>query len=198
MRWRLPAFPAPAARIRITGPDHIVLRPAVSASLSRYRGETCIVPLTLGAGTRLFEGVPQLKLEQVSSLAASPATRELLRGVLSWWTPVWCTEDATVDGRSSTVVDIERYVRCLPDVRRFQRQRSRVVLLSAPLDILLERASRRTNYAYGKTSEQRADIAGYVQTVEPLLRRGATLQLDGQRAISQLADAVERLVTGTC
>jgi riboflavin biosynthesis pyrimidine reductase len=30
-----------------------------------------IVPLTLGAGTRLFEGVPPLKLEQVKSRAAT-------------------------------------------------------------------------------------------------------------------------------
>jgi dihydrofolate reductase len=33
-----------------------------------------IVPLTLGAGTRLFEGVPPLKLEQVRSRAASLVT----------------------------------------------------------------------------------------------------------------------------
>jgi hypothetical protein len=32
------------------------------------------VPLTLGAGTRLFEGVPPLKLEQVKSRAASLVT----------------------------------------------------------------------------------------------------------------------------
>jgi dihydrofolate reductase len=30
-----------------------------------------IVPLTLGAGTRVFEGVPPLKLEQVAARAAS-------------------------------------------------------------------------------------------------------------------------------
>ncbi|MEI8406462.1 MULTISPECIES: dihydrofolate reductase family protein [unclassified Kribbella] len=33
-----------------------------------------VVPLTLGAGTRLFEGVPPLKLEQVRSRAASLVT----------------------------------------------------------------------------------------------------------------------------
>jgi dihydrofolate reductase len=38
-----------------------------------------IVPLTLGAGTRLFEGVPQLKLEQVSSRAASLVTHVTYR-----------------------------------------------------------------------------------------------------------------------
>jgi dihydrofolate reductase len=33
-----------------------------------------IVPLTLGAGTRVFEGVPPLKLEQVKSRAATSVT----------------------------------------------------------------------------------------------------------------------------
>jgi dihydrofolate reductase len=33
-----------------------------------------IVPITLGAGTRLFDGVPPLNLEQVQSRAASSVT----------------------------------------------------------------------------------------------------------------------------
>jgi hypothetical protein len=36
-----------------------------------------------------------------------------------------------------------------------------------------------------------------VETVEPLLRRGATLELDGQRPASELADAIEQLVGRT-
>jgi hypothetical protein len=79
---------------------------------------------------------------------------------------------------------------------RFYDRFEHVVLLSAPLDSLIERVSGRTNNPYGKTPEQRAEIAGYLQTVEPLIRRGATLQLDGRRPISELADAIERLVTG--
>ena len=38
-----------------------------------------IVPLTLGAGTRLFEGVPPLNLEQVASRAASLVTHVTYR-----------------------------------------------------------------------------------------------------------------------
>jgi hypothetical protein len=37
------------------------------------------VPITLGAGTRLFEGVPPLKLEQVKSRAASSVTHVTYR-----------------------------------------------------------------------------------------------------------------------
>jgi len=41
-----------------------------------------IVPLTLGVGTRLFEGVPPMKLEQVRSRGATSVTY-VTYGVLS-------------------------------------------------------------------------------------------------------------------
>jgi len=75
---------------------------------------------------------------------------------------------------------------------RFYGQFHHVVLLSAPLEVLLHRVSNRTN-PYGRTPEQRAEIAEYVRTVEPRLRLGATTELDGRRKISELADAVEKL-----
>ncbi|WP_123607444.1 AAA family ATPase [Micromonospora sp. Llam0] len=75
---------------------------------------------------------------------------------------------------------------------RFYDRFHHVVLLSAPLEVLLQRVTRRTN-PYGRTPEQQAEIAEYVRTVEPLLRRGATIELDGRRTISELADAVENL-----
>ena len=74
---------------------------------------------------------------------------------------------------------------------RFQH----IVLLSAPLDVLMQRLSDRTNNPYGKSSAERAEIGRYVETVEPLLRRGATVELDGRRPVAELADAVERLVS---
>lgn len=76
---------------------------------------------------------------------------------------------------------------------RFYDRFHHVVLLSAPLEVLLERVGRRAN-PYGRTPEQRAEIAGYVRTVEPLLRRGATVELDGRRPVAELADTVEGLV----
>ena len=80
---------------------------------------------------------------------------------------------------------------------RFYDRFEHVVLLSAPLHVLIERVSTRRNSPYGKSAEHRADIAGYLETVEPLLRRQATLELDGQRPTSELADAIEALGTRT-
>jgi shikimate kinase len=70
-----------------------------------------------------------------------------------------------------------------------------VVLLSAPLDILLQRLRNRTNNPYGKSASEAAEVARYVETVEPLLRHGATIELDGRRPLPEVADAIERLVS---
>ncbi|RZT20774.1 shikimate kinase [Kribbella sp. VKM Ac-2569] len=76
---------------------------------------------------------------------------------------------------------------------KFYDRFDHVVLLTAPLDILIERVRRRTNNPYGQTPEQQAEIAHYAQTVEPLLRAGATLELDTQQPVTTLANTIESL-----
>ena len=68
-----------------------------------------------------------------------------------------------------------------------------IVLLSAPWERLLERVTSRSNNPYGRTQPQQDEIRFYLNTVEPLLRRSATLELDGASPINELADAVEAL-----
>jgi shikimate kinase len=74
---------------------------------------------------------------------------------------------------------------------RFYDRFEHVIYLHVPLEMLLERVRVRTNNPYGKTAEHQADIARYVAEVEPLIRRTATLELDGLLTISVLADRVE-------
>lgn len=77
---------------------------------------------------------------------------------------------------------------------RFYGYFEHIVLLSAPLSVLLNRVKSRTNNDYGKNDAQQSAIIGFVETVEPLLRRGASLELDGQLPISKIADAIEKLL----
>jgi shikimate kinase len=77
---------------------------------------------------------------------------------------------------------------------RFYDRFDHVVLLSAPVDVLLERVRTRTSNSYGKSAQQRAEIVHYVETVEPLLRSGATVELDGRRPLAELTDVVEALL----
>ena len=77
---------------------------------------------------------------------------------------------------------------------RFYDRFEHVVLLSAPLEVLLERVRNRSSNPYGSTAAQRAEIASNLRTVEPQLRAGATVELDGRLSVAELADRVERLL----
>lgn len=69
-----------------------------------------------------------------------------------------------------------------------------VVLLSAPLHVLLARLSTRTSNPYGRNPAEQVEVAHYVRTVEPRLRRTCTLELDGRGHPTDLVDAVEALL----
>ncbi len=78
----------------------------------------------------------------------------------------------------------------------FRDRFDHVVLLTAPSDVIMQRVADRTNNPYGKTGDQRAEILGYIETVEPLLFRSASLVIDTARyEPRQIADAVEQLLT---
>lgn len=76
---------------------------------------------------------------------------------------------------------------------RFYDRFPAVVLLTAPVDVLIDRVARRTDNPYGNSQRDRDEIRGYVRTVEPLLREGATHTLDGRQPVTELADAIELL-----
>lgn len=78
---------------------------------------------------------------------------------------------------------------------RFYDRFEHVVLLSAPLEMLTQRVLGRTNNPYGKSPAEHEQIARYVQAIEPLLRWGATVELDGRRQVAGLADAIEQLAS---
>lgn len=79
---------------------------------------------------------------------------------------------------------------------RFYDRFAHVVLLTAPVEILIERVTRRSDNPYGTSLRDQNEIRDYVRTVEPLLRETATLTLDGRRPVSELADIIELLAAG--
>jgi dephospho-CoA kinase len=54
----------------------------------------------------------------------------------------------------------------------------RVILLSAPAEVMIERLATRTTNPYGSSADQRAEAVAYKQSVEPRLRRIATIEID--------------------
>lgn len=66
-----------------------------------------------------------------------------------------------------------------------------VVLLSVPLELMLERLERRTTNQFGKDPAERDRILRDLRTVEPLLRAPATVEISTDGSPSEVADALE-------
>jgi hypothetical protein len=60
--------------------------------------------------------------------------------------------------------------------------------------VIVERLATRTTNPYGKRPEEVARVLGLVQTIEPLLRRGAGHEVDTSAPIDQVVTQVLRLV----
>lgn len=74
-----------------------------------------------------------------------------------------------------------------------------VVLLSAPAETLRERLASRTGNDYGKSPHQLAAVLHYLETVEPLLRRGADLEVVTTINVERVAEVIlEHLAEKGC
>lgn len=68
-----------------------------------------------------------------------------------------------------------------------------VVLLTAPLNVMMDRLATRTTNRFGKSEYERERIARDTATVEPLLRQGATHEIDTRQPLTDVVDRLERL-----
>jgi hypothetical protein len=65
-----------------------------------------------------------------------------------------------------------------------------IVLLSAPAEVLSKRLTTRTTNPYGKDPAELAETLQYQQTIEPLLRAAATLEVVTTVPVARVADIV--------
>jgi shikimate kinase len=66
---------------------------------------------------------------------------------------------------------------CAENMGKFLPQFDYVVLLSAPSKVLVERLATRTTNPFGKRPDEVARVLGLLETVEPLLRRAAGVEI---------------------
>lgn len=83
---------------------------------------------------------------------------------------------------------------CATNQGKFYPQFDLIVLLSAPAEVILARLAGRTTNPYGKTPAERAEVLENSRTVEPLLRRGAGLELDTSRPLGEVLGRLEETV----
>src|SRR5207248_5475767 len=79
---------------------------------------------------------------------------------------------------------------CMSNQGKFYGRFEAIVLLSAPAEVILERVDRRPTNDYGKTARERDLILTHLETVEPLLRAGATHELDASRPVAEVVDGL--------
>ncbi|MGH2584642.1 MAG: AAA family ATPase [Dehalococcoidia bacterium] len=106
---------------------------------------------------------------------------------------VW-REDRTHDLLSAGDGDILFVSGCAENQVQFYPQFDCIILLSAPAGVLVERLRTRTNNPYGKHPDELAAVLGYLETVEPRLRRTAGHEVDTSAPLDEVVATVLRLV----
>jgi dephospho-CoA kinase len=106
---------------------------------------------------------------------------------------VW-REDRIQDLLSAEDVEVLFLSGCSPNQGKFYPQFDHIVLLTAPAAVLVERMANRTTNPYGKHPDEVARVLALQQTVEPLLRAGAGVEVDTSAPLDQVVASVLRLV----
>jgi dephospho-CoA kinase len=83
---------------------------------------------------------------------------------------------------------------CEENQARFHPRFDHIVLLSAPVETLLERVATRTGNPYGKSSDELSRILDDLENVEPLLRRVADHEIRTTAPLDEIVEDVLRLV----
>lgn len=79
---------------------------------------------------------------------------------------------------------------CKSNQGKFYAQFDHIVLLSAPTWVIMERLATRTTNSYGKDPHELAQVLRYVRTVEPLLRRSASLEVDTSASVDVVIETI--------
>lgn len=83
---------------------------------------------------------------------------------------------------------------CEENQVRFHPQFDHIILLSAPVETLVERLATRTSNSYGKAPEEFRRFLDDVDTVEPLLRQVANHEVRTTMSLNEVVTTVLRLV----
>ncbi len=79
---------------------------------------------------------------------------------------------------------------CMSNQGKFYDRFDAVVLLSAPVEVILDRVENRTTNTYGKGPGERERILSHLGSVEPLLRATSTHEIDTSRPFEDVVDAL--------
>jgi len=79
---------------------------------------------------------------------------------------------------------------CMSNQGKFYDQFDAIVLLSASVDVILDRVESRTTNDYGKAPRERDLILSHLGSVEPMLRATCTHEIDASRPLDEVVAAL--------
>ena len=82
---------------------------------------------------------------------------------------------------------------CVRNQGRFYPRFEAVVLLSAPVDVILTWLATRNSNDFGTSAAERDRILNDIEAFEPLLRAGASAEIDTRAPLDDVVDALERI-----
>jgi shikimate kinase len=106
---------------------------------------------------------------------------------------IW-REECVQDLLSVEDADVLFLCGCAPNQVNFYLQFDHIVLLSAPVPLMIERMATRTTNPYGKQPDELAMVLQHKQTVEPMLRRVASLEVDTTVSVDRVVETILGLV----
>jgi hypothetical protein len=106
---------------------------------------------------------------------------------------VW-REDRIQELLSADDVDLLFLAGCAPNQGKFYAQFDHVILLTAPAGVIARRLATRTNNPYGKQADQMARTLQLKQTIEPMLRHGADIEIDTTASLGEVVVTILRHV----
>ena len=108
------------------------------------------------------------------------------------WEQLWREDriDALLDGHDDGVLFISG---CVSNQGKFYPRFDAVVLLTAPANVILERVASRETNGFGKSDAERDRILYDLAKVEPLLRAGASAEIDTRAPLDEVVDALESI-----
>jgi shikimate kinase len=87
---------------------------------------------------------------------------------------------------------------CAPNQGRFRRYLDHVVLVTAPVDVTIERLATRSDNPFGKDLHEREKVLRDKATFEPLLRESADLEVETTEPVEATVQRLLALVGSGC
>ena len=77
---------------------------------------------------------------------------------------------------------------CASNQGKFYPQFSHIILLSAPVDLIMQRLADRRNNTFGKLPEERMRVLSDISAVEPLLRKTSGCEIDTSVPVHEVVE----------